>query len=69
MPPALLTTSRSQCAPKLFLLEQVPRFAVLCKQSEDSPELMAIEITSESLAGAQPERTVDYKESPLALGV
>jgi hypothetical protein len=27
---------------------------------------MAIEITSESLAGAQPERTVDYKESPLA---
>jgi hypothetical protein len=27
---------------------------------------MAIEITSESLAGAQPERTADYKESPLA---
>jgi hypothetical protein len=26
---------------------------------------MAIEITSESLTGAQPERTVDYKESPL----
>ncbi len=27
---------------------------------------MAIEITSESLAGSQPEPTVDYKESPLA---
>jgi hypothetical protein len=27
---------------------------------------MAIEITSESLPGAQPERTVDYKEGPLA---
>jgi hypothetical protein len=27
---------------------------------------MAIEITSESLAGAQPEPTADYKESPLA---
>ena len=27
---------------------------------------MAIEITSESLAGAQPEPTVDYKKSPLA---
>ena len=27
---------------------------------------MAIEITSESLAGAQPEPTVDYKESPAA---
>jgi hypothetical protein len=27
---------------------------------------MAIEITSESLAGGQPERTTDYKESPLA---
>jgi hypothetical protein len=26
---------------------------------------MAIDITSESLAGAQPETTVDYKESPL----
>jgi hypothetical protein len=27
---------------------------------------MAIEITSESLAGAQPEATADYKENPLA---
>jgi Sulfotransferase domain len=29
---------------------------------------MAIEITSESLAGAQPEATADYKESPLVAG-
>ena len=26
---------------------------------------MAVEITSESLAGAQPEPAADYKESPL----
>jgi len=43
----------------------------LCLQSyASSPRVpgasrMAIEITSESLTGAQPERTVDYKESPL----
>ena len=44
----------------------------LCLQSyASSPRIsrasrMAIEITSESLAGAQPEPTADYKESPLA---
>src|SRR3954449_8116210 len=39
--------------PQKFLLEYVPLFAVLCKQSEDSPRAMAIEIISNSLAGAQ----------------
>lgn len=33
-----------------------------------SPRAMAIEITSESLAGAHAEPTADYKESPLAAG-
>src|SRR5207302_5154230 len=39
--------------PQNNVLEQVPLFAVLCKQSEDFPRAMAIEITSQSLAGAQ----------------
>jgi hypothetical protein len=57
--------SRSQYAPKKFLLEYVPLFAVLCKQSEDSPRAMAIELTPDSLAGAQTEAAVDYRESAL----
>src|SRR4051795_13293173 len=63
MPSALPTMSRSQYAPKKFLLEYVPLFAVLCKQSEDSPRAMAIEIISNSLAGAQSQSPIDYKES------
>src|SRR2546421_1300798 len=51
--------------PQNNVLEQVPLFAVLCKQSEDFPRAMAIEIISDSLAGAEPEPTADYKESPL----
>ena len=59
--------SRSQYAPKNNLCLN----KYLCLQSyASSPRLgrasrMAIEITSESLAGAQPEPTADYKESPL----
>src|SRR2546423_14778251 len=66
MPSALPTMSRSQYAPKIMYLNKY-----LCLQSyASSPRLvrasrMAIEITSESLAGAQPEPTADYKESPL----
>ena len=47
------------------MLEQVPLFAVLCNQSEGLPERvgMAIEITSDSLAGTQPEPAAAYKES------
>src|SRR6266513_5224433 len=66
MPSALPTMSRSQYAPKIMCLNKY-----LCLQSyASSPRLvrasrMAIEITSESLAGAQPEPTADYKESPL----
>src|SRR5256714_7028918 len=66
MPSALPTMSRSQYAPKIMYLNKY-----LCLQSyASSPRLvrasrMAIEVTSESLAGAQPEPTADYKESPL----
>src|SRR5882724_2666177 len=66
MPSALPTMSRSQYAPKIMCLNKY-----LCLQSyASSPRLvrasrMAIEITSESLAGAQPEATADYKENPL----
>src|SRR5712671_6227822 len=66
MPSALPTMSRSQYAPKIMCLNKY-----LCSQSyASSPRLvrasrMAIEITSESLAGAQPEPTADYKEGPL----
>src|SRR5438309_814519 len=66
MPSALPTMSRSQYAPKIMCLNKY-----LCLQSyASSPRLvrasrMAIEVTSESLAGAQPEPTADYKESPL----
>src|SRR5436190_12264386 len=63
MPSALPTMSRSQYAPEKYLLEYVPLFAVLCKQSEDSPRAMAIELTPDSLAGAQPQSAIDYKEN------
>ena len=44
------------------MLEQVPLFAVLCNSCDILPSsLMAIEITSQSLAGAQPEETAAYK--------